>query len=153
VNHVQYQAKCDPQPIMAWLYRYTGHEHLGVDIKEVSLEKYLAVAPDVYVLGAMLQSVLLRAQEQKEFAELGDDEKLPFKPYSQLTEAEKNDEAEQAKRKIYLAGMRKGHDQALIELANRITYAARDLLDQYRLENPEYDPALVVDETALPEID
>lgn len=144
--------KRDPEKIMKWLAPYIGHEHLGFDLKdpEVSLEKYLAVAPDVYVMSSMLQAILMTAAEQKMLAEYGK-EALPFKPYSELTAEEKTPE-ELKRREIFIAGMRAGRDTAMIEMANRITMAARMQLDDYRLENSEYDPALVVDERDLPEV-
>jgi hypothetical protein len=151
VNYQEYQDKCDPEKIFKWLTRYVGHEHLGVDIKEVSLEKYLAVAPDIYVLASMLQSMLVIAAEQKQMGEYGVETEKPIKPWSELTEEEKISQVEV--RKSYLAGLRRGRDMALVEMANRVTYAARGNLDRYRLENPEYDPELVVDEAALPEVD
>lgn len=143
VNRAQYEEKIDPEKILGWLMPYVGHEHL-MDIKKApSLEKWLAIAPDIYVVVSMLQSVLLRAAEQKMFASYGDeDEKIT--PWNELTEEQKISEA--PIRKAYMQGMRRGRDSAMVEMANRITAAAREQLDRYRLENPEYDPALVVDE-------
>jgi hypothetical protein len=138
----------NPEKILEWLSPYTSHEHLA-DIKKVSLEKYLAVAPDVYVMASMLRSIMLRAIEQKEFAELGEKEQV--KPWSQLSEEEKISEA--PLRKQYLKGLRAGHDSGMIELCNRIVLAARQDLDRYRLENPEYDPDLVVDGRDLPDVE
>lgn len=142
MNRAEYEELIDPEKIFDWLLRYTGHEHLA-DIKSVSLEEYLAVAPDVYVVTAMLRSALRVAEEQKMLAESGKDEEARLKPYNELTEQEKIEQAEI--RKAYLAGMRAGRDTAMIEMANRVTLAARRELDSYRLKNSAYDPALVVD--------
>ena len=138
----KYEELTDPDGIMNWLRPYIGHEHL-MDIKAAtSLEKYLAVAPDIYVMASMLQTMLMRAAEQKQLGKYGDDEKI--KPWNELTEEEKISEA--PARKAYMQGLRRGRDSALVEMANRVTIAARLELDRYRLENPEYDPALVLDE-------
>lgn len=144
VNREEYQELCDPEKILEWLVPYWSHEHLA-DIKSVSLDKYLAVAPDLYVVVAMLRVVLGVAIEQKAMAEY-EEKKLPFKPYNELTEQEKIDQVEI--RKYYLEGYQAGRDSAMIELANRITVAARRELDRYRLKNSEYDPKLVVDSPA-----
>lgn len=144
MTYQEYLDQCDPDVIKKWLITYIGHEHLA-DIKQVSLEKYLAVAPDVYVLAAMLQSVLRVAEEQREYGEYGqEDYSLKLRPWNELTAEEKISELEL--RKYYLAGMRAGRDSACIEMSNRITYAARQRLNEYRLENPEFDPAQVVDD-------
>lgn len=140
MNTQEYQEKCNPEKIRMWLAPYTGHEHI-MDIKTAPcLEKYLAVAPDIYVMAAMLQSILSVTTEQKEFGEYGlgeEERKKLFKPYNELTEDEKT-EAEMEKRKIYMTGLRAGRDSALVEMANRVVLAARQPLDDYRLENPEY---------------
>ena len=143
MNREQYEEKINPEKIHDWLKTYVGHEHL-MDIKTApSLDKWLAIAPDVYVAVAMLRSVLLRAAEQKMFASYErDDEKIT--PWNELTEEQKISEA--PIREAYVQGMRRGRDLAMVEMANRIVAAARKELDRYRLENPEYDPALVVDE-------
>lgn len=150
MNRAEYEDLCDPKKIMKWLRPYIGHEHLA-DIKEVSLDKYLAVAPDVYVMASMIQTMLLRAAEQKTFGEYGDDEEKSMKSWNTLTDKEKISQREV--RAAYMAGRRRGRDMAFVEMANRITIAARQDLDKYRLENPEYDPELVVDESTLPELE
>lgn len=150
MNYAEYQKKCDPEEILNWLIRYTGHGHL-IDIKQVeSLEKYLAVAPDVYVMAAMLNSILRVVAEQKELAEFTRNEN-PVKPWNDLTEEEKI--TEKPLREQYAAGMRRGRDIATIEMANRITRAARENLDNYRLENSEYTPEKVLDDSAIREVD
>lgn len=151
MDRQEFKEKCDPDKIREWLMRYIGHEHLGYDIKKVSLEKYLAVAPDVYVLAAMLQSVLSVAEEQRAMGEYGKDDALPFKPYSELTDEEKISQAPE--RRMYMEGLRRGRDMALIEMSNRIISAARGKLDEYRLENSAYDPAKVVDEPLQGELE
>jgi uncharacterized protein YnzC (UPF0291/DUF896 family) len=149
MDRAEYQELINPEAIFKWLERYRGHEHLA-DIKKVSLEKFLAVAPDPYVMAAMLSSVLRQAQEQKMFAEYGKDEEK-IKPYNELTEEEKV--AQAAERKAYMRGLRAGRDTAMIEMANRITAAARQQLNNYRLKNSEYAPALVVDESVHGELE
>src|SRR6188768_4250300 len=106
-----YEEQANPEAIMKWLMRYIGHEHL-MDIKEApSLEKFLAIAPDEYVMASMLQSMLMVAAEQKSMGEYGkDDDKL--KPWAELTEEEKISEAPM--RQAYLAGLRAGRGSALI---------------------------------------
>lgn len=142
-----YEEKSSPESIMAWLSRYIGHEHL-MDIKAApSLEKYLAIAPDVYVMASMLQGMLMRAAEQKQMGEYGKDEESSFKPWNELTEEEKISEA--PLRRAYMEGLRRGRDQALIEMANRVTMAAREQLDRYRLENPEFDPEKIIFDSDL----
>lgn len=151
MDRKQYDELRDPRKIMEWLTPYIGHEHL-MDIKEApSLEKYLAVAPDQYVMAAMLQSMLMRAAEQREFGEYGAKEEEKIKPWGKLTEEEKISEA--PIRKAYMDGCRRGRDLALIEMANRITMAAREQLDRYRLENPVFDPEEIISDSPLDEED
>jgi hypothetical protein len=150
-EYQQYQERINPEVLQKWLAPYIGHEHL-MDIKEApSVEKYLAVAPDIYVMAAMLRSMLSVAAEQKSFGEYGIEEAPKVQPWSELTEEEKISQKEV--RNAYMAGLRAGRDRAMIEMANRITHAARENLDRFRLENPEYDPALVIDEPADSEVE
>jgi hypothetical protein len=151
VNRSEYEEKCNPEAIWKWLVPHISHEHL-MDIKKApSVEKYLAIAPDVYVMTSMIQAVLQVSREQKAFGQYGQEDEPKVKPYSELTEEEKISEA--PLRKMYLAGLRAGRDSAMIEMSNRIMIAMRTQLDQYRLENPEYDPTLVVDESGWTQVD
>lgn len=152
MNHAEYEEKTNPGPLLEWIFQYVGHEHLA-DIKAApSIEKYRAVAPDIYVMAAMLHAAVGVAMEQKTFGEYGvKNYEKPIKPWNSLTEEEKI--SEKPIREAYMDGLRHGRDSAMIEMANRITMAVRQQLDDYRLENSEYDPKLVVDEHDLPELD
>lgn len=123
--------KYDGKVIRSWLQPWIGHEHL-MDIKEApSLEKYLAVAPDIYVIAALASQAVFQATIIQSDAEAA----------LKWAEAHNGSQAFIAQK------------QGELYAANRILRGIREELDRYRLENSEYDPKLVVDEPVYDELD
>lgn len=123
--------KYDGKIIRKWLSPWIGHEHI-MDIKQApSIEKFRAVAPDIYVLGALASQAVFKATILQSEAE------------NSLAWAEKNNGSQ--------AFIAQKHGE--LYAANHILRGMREVLDEYRLENPEYDPELVVDEASLPVLD
>jgi len=115
--------KYNSQTIRQWLMSFVGYEHLA-DIKEAkSLDAYTAIAPDSHVLAMLASTALGQASQMKEEAEIT----LELTNVSRAT-------------KEYAYGQ--------LYASRRVIRAMRTILDQYRLENPEYEASKVLDDTA-----
>jgi len=115
--------KYNSQTMRRWLMHHVGYEDLA-DIKQApSLDAYTAIAPDRHVLAMLAATALSQASEMAEEAQIT----------LELTN---------------VSDASKQYSHGQLYAARRVIRAMRTILDQYRLENPEYDAGKVLDDKA-----